>query len=155
MDDAKKEIEEALNKVNEFLEIANPVADIILVVLEGIESTGITSKAGKILDTVVGELGNVVLPLKNRWDALQKDRIAFLAGQVKAMTGEEELEEATAIEILKIHQKGLNLNATQMQMQWWQNQAKKYQFKLEARNAAEKTSDTVLSGLRASMPWKR
>lgn len=155
MDDAKKEIEEGLKKVNEFLEVADPVADILLVVLEHIKETGISSKVGKILDTVVGEVGSIIAPLKNRWDALQKDRIQFLVDRVKEMTGEEELEEGTAIEILKIHRMSIITDSNHLRATWWENQAKNLQHRLEASTAAEKTSSTVLNSLRVAMPWKR
>lgn len=155
MDDAKKEIEEALGKVSAFLEVADPVADIVLAVLEHVTETGISTKAGKIVDTVVGEIGSILRPLKDRWDALQKDRIQFLADRVKEMTGEEELEEGTAIEILKIHKMSIITDANHLRATWWESQAKNLQHRLEASTAAEKTSSTVLNSLRVAMPWKR
>jgi hypothetical protein len=154
MDDAKQQIEDVLKSVEGALAVAGPLADVVLVVLEQVRESEITEKAGTIVDKALGELANIFRPITTRWNDYQKDRIEWLADRVKEMTGEEELEEGTAVEVLKIHQAAVMHGFQYTKENFWENRAKALQHKLEATTTTTST-DKAVSNLLARFPWKR
>jgi hypothetical protein len=151
MDDAKKQIEELVEKFDGYLKMADVVVTMAPVFLEKIRETEITEAAGVILDKAFSEVMWLFRPLIRRWDNWQKDRIEWLAKRVKDMTEDGGLDEETAIEILKIHQTAVAHGFRYVESNFWENRAKSLQHKLEATTSTEK----ALSNLISKFPWKR
>ncbi len=133
MDDATKQINEYVEKFETYLGIADAVIEALPLFLNKIRATKITERAGELLDSTFDEVMHVLRPLLvTRWNNWQKDRIEWLADRVRDMTKDGDLDEETAIEILKIHQAAVAHSFQYAKSNFWENRAKSLQHKLEA-----------------------
>lgn len=137
MDDMKKEIEEYFKQFEEILEVVGPIGDIIIVALEKIKDTGVSSKIGKIIDLTLGELTTMFTPISDRWINHKDKWVKHQYGLVSGMTGNSIISDKAAIEILKLSRGETQSIARQLQSHIWEYKAKRLEHKLAAVDTAK------------------